>query len=56
MSEKDFQKLMELADKKLREKVTKEEALRSFVNAGILDDNGNFTEPYSHLATAVRPY
>ncbi|HEY4063540.1 MAG TPA: hypothetical protein VGM30_16650 [Puia sp.] len=50
MSEKDFNKLMELAQKKLQEKVSKEEALRSLVRAGILDENGNLTAPYASLA------
>ena len=50
MSEKDFQRLMDLFDPKLREKVSKEEALRSLMNAGILDEEGNFTKPYENLA------
>ncbi len=51
MSEKDFNKLMELADRKLHQEVTKEEALRSLVNAGILDASGKLTKPYEDLAT-----
>lgn len=50
MSEKDFNKLMELADQKLGQIVTPEEALRSLVNAGILDTNGKLTKPYKDLA------
>lgn len=50
MSEKDFDKLMELAQKQLHEKVSKEEALRSLVSAGILDEAGNLTAPYVVLA------
>jgi len=53
MNDKDFQKLMDLADKELKKKVTKEEALRSFVSAGILDTEGNFTKPYEHLTTLI---
>ena len=50
MSEKDFNLLMELANQKLHQEVSKEEALRSLVNAGILDANGNLTKPYEDLA------
>lgn len=50
MSEKDFNKLTELARKQLHEKVSKEEALRSLVRAGILDEAGKLTAPYIHLA------
>jgi hypothetical protein len=52
MSEKDFDKLMELAQKQLHEKVSKEEALRSLVRAGILDEAGNLTAPYASLAVS----
>jgi hypothetical protein len=54
MSEKDFDKLMELAQKKLQEKVSDEEALRSFIRAGILDENGNLTAMYASLAVPPR--
>jgi hypothetical protein len=50
MSEEDFQRLMDLAERKLNEDVSKEEALRSLVNAGILDEEGNLREPYQCLA------
>lgn len=50
MSEKDFNKLVELAQQKLQEKVSKEEALHSLVRAGILDAAGNLTAPYADLA------
>jgi hypothetical protein len=50
MSEKDFNLLMELFDQKLHQEVSKEEAIRSLVNAGILDSAGNLTKPYEDLA------
>lgn len=50
MSEKDFNLLMDLFERKLQEDFTEEEALRSLVNAGILDASGNLTEPYEMLA------
>ena len=50
MSEKDFNKLLELAQKQLQEMVSDEEALRSLVRAGILDEDGNLTPPYADLA------
>jgi hypothetical protein len=50
MHEVDYNWLMDLAERKLREDVTKEEALRSLVNAGILDSSGKLTKPYEILA------
>jgi len=52
MSEKDFNNLLELAQKKLQEKVSDEEALRSLVQAGILDEAGNLAAPYADLAVS----
>ena len=54
MSEKDFDKLMELAQKLLHEKVSDEDALGSFIRAGILDENGNLTANYASLAVPSR--
>jgi hypothetical protein len=45
MSEKEFNNLMELAQKKLQEKVSKKEALRSLVQCGLLDEAGNLVVP-----------
>ncbi|HVU59173.1 MAG TPA: hypothetical protein VHD83_29125 [Puia sp.] len=50
MSEKDFNLLMDLFDQKLQQEVSKEEAIRSLVSAGILDPSGNLTKPYEDLA------
>ena len=50
MSDKEFEKLMELAQKQLQEKVSNEEALHSLVQAGILDEAGNLNPPYECLA------
>jgi hypothetical protein len=55
MSDKDYQRILDLATQKLEKGVTKEEALRSLCNAGILDMNGNFTEMYKDLATLFPP-
>jgi len=49
MSEKDLQILIALA-KELEKDLTKEEALKSFIAAGILDETGNYTQPYRELA------
>ena len=51
MSDKDLQLLMELAEEKLQKAVTKEDALKSFIAAGILDEAGEYTEPYKELET-----
>jgi|HubBroStandDraft_2_1064218.scaffolds.fasta_scaffold536961_1 hypothetical protein len=56
MSEKDYQKLMELADELLKKAKnhTKEEALQSLIRAGIFDKDGNYTENYPALAAWSR--
>jgi hypothetical protein len=54
MSDKDFNKLIELAEKQLQEKVSDEEALRSLIRAGILDENGQYTSQYPELARFSR--
>ena len=56
MSDKEYERMME-STRKFGEEVkkwTKEEALAFFVSIGHLDENGNFTEPYKHLATVVK--
>ena len=55
MTDADIKHLLDLAERKLKEKVTKEEALESFVRAGIMDKDGNYTEPYKNLATVIKP-
>ena len=53
MSEKDLNELMNLAKQKLKTGVTKEEALRSFVSAGILDNEGHYTKTYKDLEVVI---
>lgn len=45
MTDAEFNALMELSKKKM----TPEEAMDVFVGAGILDEKGNFREPYTIL-------
>jgi hypothetical protein len=54
MSEKDLNKLMELAQQKLEENVSVEDALHSLIQAGILDESGELTKPYEDLAIVSR--
>lgn len=49
MSEKDLNLLIELAQEKLRIGVSKEDAINSFVSAGIMDAKGVYTAPYKEL-------
>jgi hypothetical protein len=53
MSDKDIQRLIELAQSKLMQDRTKEQALLSLQRAGLLDKHGEFTAPYQNLAKAV---
>ena len=49
MSERDIQNLIDLAESKIHAGVTKEEALETLVGAGIVDENGEYTQPYKDL-------
>lgn len=49
MSEKDLNVLIQLALDKLEIGISKEGALNSFVAAGIMDIDGEYTEPYKEL-------
>lgn len=57
MSDKDIEKLMELADAKLEEikKMSKKEAILSLNRAGILTKTGKFTKAYAELQELVTP-
>lgn len=52
MNDKEIQQLLDLAEKLLT-KVSKENAMASFVSAGILTPTGEFTEPYEELQELV---
>ncbi|WP_153800959.1 hypothetical protein [Foetidibacter luteolus] len=54
MSDKDVKRLTDLATEKLKKNISKKDALRSLMDAGILDKHGNFTPPYKNLATVSR--
>ncbi|WP_127130966.1 hypothetical protein [Pseudoflavitalea rhizosphaerae] len=45
----NYQRMMDLAVSLSERKLTREEALQGLINAGILDENGNYTEPYKIL-------
>jgi len=52
MDENEVKQLMEHF-KKLKKNVTRENAMASFVGAGILDEKGEFTKPYSNLKNVI---
>ena len=52
MNDKDFKILMEIAEDLRKTPFTKEQALQSFVRAGILDEHGKLTQPYIDLLNA----
>jgi len=54
MSNKELKKLSDIANDKIKTGVTKEEALKSFVAAGIMNDKGQYTKPYAILETVVK--
>jgi hypothetical protein len=53
MTDQEYNKIMERLAKELQKPSSKEEALQTFIQAGILDENGEFTQPYRHLAKVV---
>lgn len=46
---KTFEQLKSLADKIRNESKSKESSLKTLQDAGILGDDGNFTEPYKRI-------
>jgi len=54
MSEQDLKNLENIALEQLKKGYTREEALRDLMNAGILDKDGNHTEPYQNLGKVVK--
>jgi hypothetical protein len=53
MTEKDIKNLMDLAREQLKKGFTREEALRSLQDAGILDKDGKHTPPYQNLGREI---
>lgn len=51
---KAYKAAMEMFERELKKKHTKEESLQMFVRAGILDKDGNFTAPYQNVAKYVK--
>ncbi|MFC3562905.1 hypothetical protein [Pedobacter jamesrossensis] len=51
MSNKDSQKLIDLAKKERSMDSSREAAMARLVNAGIVDKNGNYTKNYPALAS-----
>ncbi len=49
MNDKDLDLLTQLAEDKLKMGISREDALNSFVTAGIMDENGQYTKPYREL-------
>ena len=55
MTDTQYKKLREFLAEELKKPVTREEALQNFIDAGIMDKDGNFTEPYKNLAKITKP-
>jgi hypothetical protein len=53
MSEKEIKRLTDLAKQRLKKQVSRDDVLHTFVMAGILDNDGQFTNNYPHLAGAA---
>ena len=53
MSEKDIKRLTDIAKQRLKKPVSRDDVLHTFIMAGILDNNGQFTDNYPYLAEAI---
>ena len=53
-SDKDLKKLIDLVKAELKTVPTKEEALQTFIYAGIRNKKGKFTAPYAILNKLVK--
>jgi len=53
MSSKEFKNLEALAKKERNRKMTKEEAIQSLVDAGIINKDKQFMPPYKNLERIV---
>jgi len=53
MNKEDIENLKNIARERREKGFTREEALQSLIRAGILDENGNHTEPYKLLGEAI---
>jgi hypothetical protein len=53
MSDRELKKISELARQKIKSDISKTDALESFVYAGILKKNGEFTKPYKNLGSVI---
>jgi hypothetical protein len=54
ISDQDIKRLIDLAKEKLKAGITKEQALQSFIDAGIMNDKGEFTKPYAILESVIK--
>jgi hypothetical protein len=50
-TDKEIQEMIDFAETKLREGVTREEAIEMLAHVGILDADGNHTELFEKLLT-----
>jgi hypothetical protein len=54
MSDQDLKRLSDLAKEKLKAGRTREQALQSFIDAGIMNKKGEYTKPYAILETLAK--
>jgi hypothetical protein len=54
MSDQDLKRLSDLAKNKRKAGVTREQALKSFMAIGIMDEKGEFTKPYAILESVIK--
>jgi len=53
MSQKEIEALIKLAEDKIKHGVSRQEAMETFVDAGILNKEGHFTDNYKTLEAII---
>ncbi len=53
MNDKEIKMIIQLAKRLKSEGTSKEKALKRFISAGILNENGDFTKPYHNLKNVI---
>lgn len=54
MSDQDIKRLNDLVKNKRKAGVTREQALKSFMAIGVLNEKGEFTKPYAVLESVIK--
>ena len=54
MSDQDIRRLSDLVKNRRKAGVTREQALKSFMAIGVMNEKGEFTKPYAILESVIK--